>query len=203
MQPGIMSKTGIAAVTLAAVGLCAWSGPARAQSGVQAAGGQIYLTTSPASLGAPAAPSGRVEMALRPGSSAQKNVERIVFSEMMFANHSDELSDMGVGRCYLVAQKLKRGIDVRVVIPSHGRVGGSPGASHELGLKRAEAVKQQLENFGIAESRMSAISFGKAATAAKADWARAVNERAEFEVEAQDQGTSSNENPEPVDQSTL
>jgi outer membrane protein OmpA-like peptidoglycan-associated protein len=143
-------------------------------------------------------------MAVRPGTGAQKQkVERVVFSEMMFANNSDLLSDVGVGRCYLVAQKLKRGTNVRVVVQGHSRISGSSALNHDLCLGRAEAVKQQLESFGIAESRMSRVRFGKAAASFKADWARAVHERAEFEIEAEDRGTSSNKSPEPVDQTTL
>jgi outer membrane protein OmpA-like peptidoglycan-associated protein len=197
-----VSKLGITAAAVS-VGLCAWSATTMAQTRIGRAGDRICLTSSPANLGAPIRTAGRVEMAVRPGTDAQKQkVERVVFSEMMFANNSDRLSDVGVGRSYLVAQKLKRGTNIRVVVQGH-RIGGSSTQNHELCLQRAEAVKQELENFGIAESRMSAVRFGRAAASFKADWARAVHERAEFEIEAEDRGTSSNKSPEPVDQTTL
>ncbi len=50
---------------------------------------------------------------------------------------------------------------------------------------------------------MSAVSFNNAAASFKARWVRTVRERAEFEIESKDSGTSSNHNPEPVDQGTL
>lgn len=202
MQTTMMSMLGI---TAAAMGLCAWSGITMAQTSVRAPAEQICLMTSSANLGGPSrTAAGRAEMAVRPGTGAQRQkAERVVFSEMMFANNSDRLSDVGVGRCYLVAQKLKRGINVRVAIQGHSRISGSSALNHELCLGRAEAVRQQIANFGIAESRMSTVTFGKAAASFKADWVRTVHERAEFEIEAKDRGTSSNKSPEPVDRTTL
>ena len=143
-------------------------------------------------------------MVVGPGTGAQRQkAERVIFSEMMFANNSDRLSDVGVGRCYLVAEKLKHGTNVRVVIQGHNRITGSSALNHELSLGRAEAVRQQIANFGIAESRMSTVRFGKAAGSFKARWVRTVRERAEFEIEAKDHGTSSNNSPDPVDGTTL
>jgi len=170
-----------------------------AQTRIGRAGDRICLVSSPANLGVPIGAAGRVEIAQHSG---KQKVERVVFSEMMFANNSDRLSDVGVGRSYLVAQKLKRGTNIRVVVQGR-RIGGSSAQNQQLCLQRAEAVKQELESFGIAESRMSTVKFGRAAASFKADWARAVHERAEFEIEAEDRGTSSNESPEPVDQTTL
>jgi hypothetical protein len=126
-----------------------------------------------------------------------------MFSEMMFVNDSDRLSDVGVGRCYLVAQKLRHGINVRVVVQGRSGTGVSSAANHELCLSQAEAVKRQIASFGIAESRMSVVRFNDAAASFKARWVRIVRERAEFEIEATNRGASSNNGPAPVDQGTL
>jgi len=204
MRIPTMSMLGI---TVAAMGLCAWSGIAIAQTGASAPADQICLMSSSANLGVPSLTAAeRADMAVRPvtGTGAQRQkAERVVFSEMMFASDSDRLSDVGVGRCYLVAQKLRRGTNVSVVIQGHSQISGSSALNHELSLRRAEAVRQQIANFGIAESRMSTVRFGKAAASFKAGWVRAVHERAEFEIEAKDRGASSNNNPEPVDRTTL
>jgi outer membrane protein OmpA-like peptidoglycan-associated protein len=113
-------------------------------------------------------------------------LERVVFSEMMFTKDSDQLSDVGVGRCYLVSQKLKHGNDVRVVVQGRGGSNASSALDQKLCLGRAEAIREELKKFGIAESRMSAVTFGDASASFKADWARGGHERAEFEIEAEE-----------------
>ena len=130
-----VSKIGITAAAVS-VGLCAWSATTMAQTRIGRVGDRICLTSSPANLDVPTRTAGRVEMAVRPGAQKRK-VERVVFSEMMFANNSDRLSDVGVGRSYLVAQKLKRGNNIRVVIQGHSRSSGSSALNHDLCLQRA------------------------------------------------------------------
>jgi hypothetical protein len=165
-----LTKLGIAAMAVA--GVCVLGGMA---------------TASP-TTDSPTGAAGRLDAELQPGSRVQKQrVERVVFSEMMFAKKS-ELSDVGVGRCYLAAQKLKHGTNVRVIIQSRAGASDASALDQALCLERAEAIKQQLRGFGIAESRMSPVRFGEASASFKADWARVVNERAEFEIEAEDHG---------------
>ncbi len=202
MRTKIISIVGIAVV---AAGLCAWSGSSIAQSGIAASSGRICLISTSATPNVPGLTAAeRPDAAAQSSASAQRQKpERVMFSEMMFVNDSDRLSDVGVGRCYLVAQKIRHGINVRVIVQGRSGTGVSSAANHELCLSRAEAVKRQIATFGIAESRMSAVSFNNAAASFKARWVRTVRERAEFEIEAKDSGTSSNHNPEPVDQGTL
>lgn len=164
------TKLGIAAMAVA--GICVLGGMAAASP----------TTDSPVQT------AGRLDAGLQPASRVQKQrVERVVFSEMMFAKKS-ELSDVGVGRSYLAAQKLKHGTNVRIIIQSRAGASDASALDQALCLERAEAIKQQLKGFGIAESRMSAVRFGQASASFKAEWERVVNERAEFEVEAEDHG---------------
>jgi len=188
-----------------AAALCVWAGTAMAQQVHQLNADRAYLNTLLEGWRGPALGLEWVELALPPESRRVKQqTERVVFSDIMFAADSEKLSDVGVGRCYLIAQKLKRGTSVRVVIQGHTDHRGSSTFNQKLGLLRAEAVKSQLESFGIPESRMSTVSSGKTSSDPdqKADWARAVGDRTEFEIEAEE-GTSSNQSPESIDKTTL
>jgi len=196
MNSSNLLKVGIAAVV--SVGWCAGHGGTTAQAGVNVSGERICLVAATETLNAP---SGRPEMEVRPGTNApRQKLERVLFSEMMFSNKSDRLSDVGIGRCYLVAQKLRHGTSVTVVVQGHD---GPSALNQQVCMGRAEAVRQELQNFGISESRMSTVRFGEASASFKADWARVVHERAEFEIEAEDRGTSSNKNPAPAGKKTL
>jgi len=185
--------------------LCVWAGTAMAQQVGELNAGRAYLNTLLTGWRGPTLGLEWVELALRPESRRVKQqTERVMFSDIMFAADSDKLSDIGVGRCYLVAQKLKRGTSVKVVIQGHTDRRGSSIFNQKLGLLRAEAVKSQLESFGIPQNRMSTVSSGKASSPVdqKADWARAVGERTEFEIEAEE-GTGSNQSSESIDKTTL
>jgi len=186
-----------------AAALCVWAGPAMAQQVHQLNADRAYLNTLLEGWCGPAPGLEWVELALPPElRRVKQQTERVVFSDITFAADSEKLSDVGVGRCYLIAQKLKRGTSVRVVIQGHTDHRGSSTFNQKLGLLRAEAVKSQLESFGIPESRMSTVSSGKTSSDQKADWARAVGDRTEFEIEAE-KGTSSNQSPESIDKTTL
>jgi outer membrane protein OmpA-like peptidoglycan-associated protein len=174
-------------LTVAALVLCFWCQVAGAQTGVNGVGEQISLAGSSTMPALPAAAAGRLEVDAQSGMAGPKHkLERVVFSEMMFAKDSEQLSDVGVGRCYLISQKLKQGNDVRVVVPGRGGSDTPSALNQKLCLGRAEAIREELKKFGIAESRMSAVTFGDASASFKADWARGGHERAEFEIEAEE-----------------
>ena len=111
-------------------------------------------------------------------------VEKVVFSDVAFRFNSAELTDLGKGKVYLTAQKLKEKSDIAVVIEGHADYVGSEGYNQRLGLRRADKVMKELAQLGIEPARMSAASFGesKPIVEEKTDWARAVNRRVEFRI---------------------
>ncbi|HTY54728.1 MAG TPA: OmpA family protein [Candidatus Binataceae bacterium] len=182
-----LKSSGIMVVT--ALAFCVWCQIASAQTVSGGSGEQISLAGSSTVPALPPAAAGHLEMDAQSGTVGQKHtLERVVFSEMMFAKDSDQLSDVGVGRCYLVSQKLKHGNDVRVVVQGRSGSEVSSTRNEKLCLGRAEAIRKELKKFGISESRMSAVRFGDASASFKADWARGGRERAEFEIEAEETG---------------
>lgn len=113
-------------------------------------------------------------------------VEKVLFPDIAFQFNSAQLSDLGRGKAYLVAQKLKEKSDVMVVIEGHADAVGSEDYNQRLAQRRAEIVQKELEQLGVDAGRMSLVSFGesKPLIAQETDWARAVNRRVEFSVKA-------------------
>lgn len=111
-------------------------------------------------------------------------VEKVVFSDVAFRFDSAELTDLGKGKVYLTAQKLKEKSDIAVVIEGHADYVGSEEYNQRLGLRRADKVMKELAQLGIEPTRMSAASFGesKPIVEEKTDWARAINRRVEFRI---------------------
>jgi len=111
-------------------------------------------------------------------------VERVVFPDIAFRFNSSELTDLGKGKAYLVAQKLKEKSDVVVAIEGHADHIGSDQYNQRLGLRRAQRVMKELAQLGIEPSRMSVASLGESQPLINrpTDWARAVNRRAEFRI---------------------
>lgn len=111
-------------------------------------------------------------------------VERVIFPDVAFRFNSAELTELGKGKVYLAAQKLKEKSDIVVVVEGHADYIGSEEYNQKLGLRRAERVMKELAELGIEPARMSVASFGesKPAVEEKTDWARAVNRRVEFRV---------------------
>jgi outer membrane protein OmpA-like peptidoglycan-associated protein len=111
-------------------------------------------------------------------------VEKVVLPDVAFRFNSAELTDLGKGRAYQIAEKLKEKTDIVVVIEGHADYVGSDEYNVKLGLRRAEAVQKELMALGVDPARMSVVSIGesKPAIDQKTDWARAVNRRAEFRI---------------------
>lgn len=112
-------------------------------------------------------------------------VERITFSDITFEFDRAVLTDVGRGRIYLIARKLREGKNVKVEIQGHTDYLGTDEYNKALGLKRAETVKAELARLGIDPTRMSTVSYGegKPLIGEETPWARAVNRRIEFIVE--------------------
>jgi len=111
-------------------------------------------------------------------------VEKVVFPDVAFRFDSAELTDLGKGKVYLAAQKLKEKNDITVVIEGHTDDVGNEEYNQGLGLRRAQAVMKELTAQGIEAARISALSQGetKPLINQPTDWARAVNRRVEFQV---------------------
>jgi peptidoglycan-associated lipoprotein len=113
-------------------------------------------------------------------------IEKIVFPSVAFRFDSADLTDLGKGQVYLVAQRLKENPNTLVAIEGHADDVGSNEYNMRLGLRRAERVKQELTQLGIESDRLSAASLGKSKPLIEqqTDWARAVNRRADFKTSA-------------------
>jgi len=114
-------------------------------------------------------------------------VERVVFPDIAFQFDSSRMTDLGKGKTYLVAQKLKEKADVVVVVEGHADSMGSDKYNRVLGLRRAETIKNELVKLGVDPARLSVESLGESRPilTQDAEWARAVNRRVEFKVAAQ------------------
>lgn len=113
-------------------------------------------------------------------------VEKVVFPDIAFRSNSTDLTDLGKGKAYLVAQMLKEKSDVVVAIEGHADAVGSDGYNEKLGLRRAQRVMAELTQLGVDAGRMSIASLGesKPLIDQQTDWAHAVNRRVEFRVTA-------------------
>ena len=111
-------------------------------------------------------------------------VEKVVFPDVAFRFDSARLTELGQGKVYLAAQKLKTQSDILIVIDGHADYIGSEAYNMALASRRAEAVKYELVRLGIDPARMSVESYGQSRPLLeqKANWARAVNRRVEFKV---------------------
>ena len=119
-------------------------------------------------------------------------VEKISFSDITFEFDKATLTDVGRGRVYLIAQKLKEGKNVKVEVQGHTDYIGTDEYNKALGLKRAETVKAELVKLGVDPTHMSTLSFGetKPLIDKETPWARAVNRRVEFVIESETQPTA-------------
>ena len=119
-------------------------------------------------------------------------VEKIGFGDINFEFDKATLTDVGRGRVYLIAQKLKEGKNVKVEVQGHTDYIGTEDYNKRLGMKRAETVKSELGRLGVDASRMSTVSFGedKPLIDMQTPWARAVNRRVEFVVTSESTTTS-------------
>jgi OOP family OmpA-OmpF porin len=111
-------------------------------------------------------------------------VEKVTFSDVTFEFDKAKLTDVGKGRVYLIAQKLKEGKNVKVEIQGHTDYIGTEDYNKKLGQSRADAVKDELGRLGVDASRISTTSFGeeKPLIDKQTPWARAVNRRVEFVI---------------------
>jgi outer membrane protein OmpA-like peptidoglycan-associated protein len=113
-------------------------------------------------------------------------IERLVFPDIAFQFGSDQLTDLGRGKVYLLAQQIKEKGDVIVAIEGHTDYIGSDEYNQRLGMRRAQRVMKEMADLGIDPTRLSVTSFGESRPLIdqQTDWARAVNRRVEFRITA-------------------
>lgn len=119
-------------------------------------------------------------------------VEKVTFQDITFEFDRATLTDVGRGRCYLIAQKLKEGKNVKIEIQGHTDYIGTEDYNKKLGMQRAETVKAELVKLGVDPASISTVSFGEDQPLIdkQTPWARAVNRRAEFVVVSEPAATS-------------
>ena len=119
-------------------------------------------------------------------------VEKVQFQDVTFEFDKATLTDVGRGRCYLIAQKLKEGKNVKIEIQGHTDYIGTDDYNKKLGMQRAETVKAELIRLGVDPSRISTVSYGedRPLIDMQTPWARAVNRRAEFVVVSEPTATT-------------
>lgn len=111
-------------------------------------------------------------------------VEKFIFPDIAFRFDSSELTDLGKGKIYLIAQRIKEKSDVLVSIEGHTDYVGSEEYNQRLGFRRAQRVMKELAELGIDPSRVSVASLGESMPLVdqQTEWARAVNRRVEFTI---------------------
>ena len=112
-------------------------------------------------------------------------VRQVYFPDVNFAFDKGNLSDLGKGRAYQVAELLKREPGLRIVLEGHTDYIGTEQYNEKLGMQRAESVRTELLALGVTEDRLSSVTFGKSQPllAQETDWARAVNRRVEVHLD--------------------
>lgn len=113
-------------------------------------------------------------------------VEKVVFQDLAFEFDSAKLTDLGKGKVYLVAEKLKDQSDLVVVVEGHADYIGTEEYNQKLARRRAETVIQELTALGVEPERLSTVSLGETQPRIdqETDWARAVNRRVELKITA-------------------
>ena len=112
-------------------------------------------------------------------------VERLVFSDINFEFDKSTLTNLGKGKTYLIAQKLKESQNVKVVIAGHADYIGTEQYNLNLARRRAETIRKEILKLGVSPEQIGDIvTYGesKPLVDMKEPWARAVNRRVEFEV---------------------
>jgi outer membrane protein OmpA-like peptidoglycan-associated protein len=108
-----------------------------------------------------------------------------VFNETLFEFDSATLSEQGKSDLAILASYLKEHSGDTLEIQGHTcnvNRSGDPQYNEKLGLRRANSVMNALVEFGVANSRLTAVSFGesKPAVPNNSDSNRSLNRRVVF-----------------------
>lgn len=113
-------------------------------------------------------------------------VRQVYFPDVNFEFDKAVLTELGKGRTFQISQLLEREPGLRIVLEGHADFIGDLEYNEKLGMRRAQAVRSELESLGVSTERLSTVTFGKTQPVLeqKTDWARAVNRRVEVHAEA-------------------
>lgn len=108
----------------------------------------------------------------------------IIHSDVYFEVGRKGLTDEGKAQLSAQAGMLKQHQDYAVLIQGYTDQQGSAGYNKKLGLKRAETVKTELLNAGVAEHQMKVVSLGEEGVLCvdNSDTCRHMNRRVHLEI---------------------
>lgn len=115
------------------------------------------------------------------GEAQQGEVTNVYFPNVNFDFNKRTLNEQGKAVVAQIAKTLSSESSLKVVLQGHTDYIGSDAYNDALGMDRARAVLTELVHLGIAEDRLSAVSFGETVPLVdeKTDAARAANRRVE------------------------
>lgn len=106
------------------------------------------------------------------------------FPEVLFKFQSTKLTQESVAALDQVSELLNQNVFSKVVVSGHTDITGSKEFNEELGLKRANTVKDVLTSKGVASSKIETLSYGETKPIAPNTTreGRQKNRRVEFEL---------------------
>jgi peptidoglycan-associated lipoprotein len=112
------------------------------------------------------------------------SIPEIIHADIYFEVGRKGLTDEGKAQLAMQADMLKQHEDYGVLIQGYTDQQGSASYNMQLGMKRAETVKAELVNAGIAEHRIKAMSLGEEGVLCvdTSDVCRHMNRRVHLEV---------------------
>jgi len=115
------------------------------------------------------------------GEAPQGEAANVYFPNVNFDFNKRTLNEQGKAVVATIAKTLSSEANLKVVLQGHTDYIGSDAYNDALGMDRARAVLEELVHLGIAEDRLSAVSFGETTPLVdeKTDAARAANRRVE------------------------
>lgn len=119
-----------------------------------------------------------------PVTAPAASMPNIIHSDVFFEVGRKGLTDEGKAQLSAQADMLKQHQDYGVLIQGYTDHQGAASYNKKLGLKRAETVKAELVNAGVAEHRMKVVSLGEEGVLCvdSSDVCRAINRRVHLEI---------------------
>jgi len=110
--------------------------------------------------------------------------ERFILPDVNFTFDKSNLTPLGTGKVYLLAQYIKGKKVKSIQVDGHCDERGSDAYNMKLGQRRADTVKDALIKFGVPTSVVSTKSYGEGSPLipAKGEWAWSVNRRVEVVI---------------------
>jgi outer membrane protein OmpA-like peptidoglycan-associated protein len=109
----------------------------------------------------------------------------VVLPNILFKNDADELLPESIENLESIIAQMKRVTTLKIRITGHTSSEGTKEYNQKLSEKRAQAIRQQLLDKGIAPERIEAVGMGEERliiTDEKSEADRVKNRRVEFEV---------------------